>query len=34
MEYYLNLDNEILDKDTLKTIGHLTEDGDAVFLSS
>lgn len=30
-EYYLDLDNNILDKDTLAVVGQLTEDGDAIF---
>jgi hypothetical protein len=30
-EYYLDLDNNIRDKETLEILGSLTEDGDAIF---
>jgi hypothetical protein len=30
-EYYIDLDNNILDKQTLAIVGQLTEDGDAIF---
>ncbi len=30
-EYYLDLDNNILDKESLQMVGTLTEEGDAVF---
>jgi myosin heavy subunit len=31
LEYYLDLDSNILEKDTLKVVGKLTDDGDAIF---
>lgn len=34
IEYYLDLDQNIRDKDTLEVVGKLTDDGDAVFHSS
>jgi hypothetical protein len=31
VEYYLDLDNQIRDKETLNVIGKVTDDGDAIF---
>ena len=31
VEYYLDLDNQIRDKETLEVLGKVTDDGDAVF---
>ena len=30
-EYYVDLDNNIIDKDTLEVVGNITDDGDAIF---
>jgi hypothetical protein len=31
IEYYLDLDNQIRDKDSLEVVGKVTDDGDAIF---
>ena len=31
VEYYLDLDNNIRDKDTLEIVGTISEEGDAIF---